>query len=108
MDFREYQNKIKVTAQYPSTLRILYPSLGLAGETGEVCEKIKKVYRDRNGIFTAKDIEEISKELGDVLWYIQAICNDLGISMQDIAEKNVDKLLSRLERNVIHGNGDNR
>ena len=108
MNFKEYQDKIKITSKYPSTLRVLYPALGLAGETGEVCEKIKKVYRDSNGIFTQDKVEEITKELGDVLWYIQALCNDLGINMQEVADKNVSKLLSRLDRGVIHGNGDNR
>lgn len=108
MNFQEYQNKIKITGNYPASLRVLYPTLGLAGETGEVCEKIKKVYRDQNGVFTQDKITEITKELGDVLWYIQAICNDLGINMQDVAQTNVDKLLSRLDRGVIHGDGDNR
>ena len=108
MNFKEYQEKIKVTAKYPVNVRVLYPCLGLAGETGEVCEKIKKVYRDNDGVFTHDKIEEIKKEIGDVLWYIQALCNDLGISMQDVAQLNVDKLLSRLERGVINGNGDNR
>ena len=108
MDFKEYQKKIKVTAKYPANVRVLYPCLGLAGETGEVCEKIKKVYRDNDGVFTQDKIEEIKKEIGDVLWYIQALCNDLGINMQDVAQLNVDKLLSRLERGVINGNGDNR
>ena len=108
MNLKEYQEKIKVTAKYPSNVRVLYPCLGLAGETGEVCEKIKKVYRDNGGVFTHDKVEEIKKEIGDVLWYIQALCNDLGISMQDVAQLNVDKLFSRLERGVINGNGDNR
>lgn len=108
MNFKEYQDKIKVTAVYPANVRVLYPALGLAGETGEVCEKIKKVYRDNAGVFTAEKVAEISKEMGDVLWYLQALCNDLGINMQDVADNNVTKLLSRLDRGVIHGNGDNR
>lgn len=108
MDFKEYQDKIKITAKYPANVRVLYPALGLAGETGEVCEKIKKVYRDNNGVFTNDKVEEIKKEMGDVLWYLQALCNDLGINFQDVAEKNVEKLLSRLDRGVINGNGDNR
>ena len=108
MNFKEYQDTIKITAKYPVNIRVLYPALGLAGETGEVCEKIKKVYRDNNGVFSQDKVIEITKELGDVLWYIQAICNDLGINMQDVAQINVDKLMSRLDRDVIHGNGDNR
>ncbi|HOK59354.1 MAG TPA: nucleoside triphosphate pyrophosphohydrolase family protein [Candidatus Dojkabacteria bacterium] len=108
MNFNEYQQKIKVTAQYPPSLRVIYPALGLGGESGEVLEKIKKVYRDKNGVFTKEDIDSISKELGDVLWYVQALCNDLGISMQDVAEQNVTKLSNRLNNNTIHGNGDDR
>ncbi len=108
MNFNEYQEKAQITATYPTTLKIIYPSLGLAGESGEVCEKIKKVYRDKNGVFTADVISEIKKELGDVLWYVQAIAHDLGIKMDDIAEENIKKLYSRKERSVIHGNGDNR
>ncbi len=108
MNFNEYQQKIRVTAQYPSNLRVIYPALGLGGESGEVLEKIKKIYRDKNGVFNKEDIDSISKELGDVLWYVQALCNDLGISMQDVAEQNVTKLLNRLSNGTIHGNGDDR
>ena len=108
MNFVEYQEKIKITAQYPDKVNVLYPTLGLCGEAGEVAEKVKKVFRDNNGYFTKEKIEEIKGEIGDVLWYVQALCNDLGINMQEVAEKNVQKLLSRLERNVIQGSGDNR
>lgn len=108
MNFKEYQEKIKTTAVYPENMNVIYPALGLCGEAGEVAEKIKKVYRDSNGYFTQVKKDEIAKELGDVLWYIQALCNDLGINMQDVAEKNVEKLLSRKDRRVIHGDGDNR
>ena len=108
MNFREYQQKIKITASYKPDMKILYPTLGLNGEAGEVAEKVKKVYRDNDGVFTPEKVQEIKKELGDVLWYVQALCNDLGLDMQEVAEVNVEKLLSRLERGVIHGNGDNR
>ena len=84
--------------------------LGLAGETGEVVEKIKKHLRDKDNVFylTTKELEELGKELGDVLWYISAIAEYNGVSLQYIAEKNLKKLEDRKARNKIHGNGDNR
>jgi NTP pyrophosphatase (non-canonical NTP hydrolase) len=108
MNFKEYQAKALTFGKYPNSLEILYPALGLAGETGEVCEKIKKVYRDNYGEFTEEHITEITKELGDVLWYISQLATDLGIQLQTVAKTNIDKLESRLERNTINGNGDNR
>lgn len=85
-------------------------ALGLAGETGEVIEKIKKMIRDKDGVFhpTPEDIEELKKELGDVLWYLSAIAEYNGLSLQAIAENNLQKLEDRKERGKIHGSGDNR
>ena len=85
-------------------------ALGLAGETGEVIEKIKKMIRDKNGVFqaTPEDIDELKKELGDVLWYLSAIAYYNGINLDDVARTNFSKLRSRQERNKIHGDGDNR
>lgn len=85
-------------------------ALGLAGETGEVMEKIKKMIRDKNGVFspTPEDIAELKKELGDVLWYLSALAFYNGIDLDDVARANLDKLRSRKERNKIHGSGDNR
>ena len=85
-------------------------ALGLAGETGEVMEKIKKMIRDKNGVFspTPEDITELTKELGDVLWYLSALAFYNGIDLDDVARANLDKLRSRKERNQIHGSGDNR
>lgn len=108
MTFQEYQDKAKKTACYPGNMMILYPTLGLAGEAGEVCEKIKKVYRDKGGDFTCLSKEDIKKELGDVLWYVQQLCNDLNIKLEEVAQMNIDKLYSRMERNMIKGDGDNR
>ena len=87
---------------------VVYPSLKLNGEAGEVAEKVGKVLRDKLGIFTKEDNIEIAKELSDCLWYINATANDLGFSLQEIAQLNVEKICSRRERNVISGNGDNR
>ena len=108
MTFEEYQRKAVATAIYGAGNRVVYPTLGLCGEAGEVAEKIKKVLRDKEGIFLVEDKEQIKKELGDVLWYIANIANDLFINMDDIAKGNIEKLNSRKERGVIHGSGDNR
>lgn len=108
MDFKEYQEKAVKTAIYGSGSTIIYPALGLANEAGEVLGKIKKVLRDNNGEFTPELNAKIGDEIGDVLWYIAALSRDLGVSLEDIAQNNIKKLLDRQERGVIHGSGDNR
>ena len=82
--------------------------MGLAGETGEVCEKFKKILRDKNGKLSERDKIEISKELGDVLWCTTTIARYMGVSLEEVAELNIQKLESRLSRGKIHGEGDNR
>lgn len=104
----EYQEQAVATAIYGQGQSIIYPTLGLAGEAGEVAEKVKKVLRDKGGIFTDEIKLEIAKEASDVLWYISALARDLGYSLEEIAEINLSKLKSRQERNVISGSGDNR
>lgn len=108
MNFKEYQEKAVSTAVYSSKYKVMYPTLGLAGEAGEVADKVKKVYRDSNGEFSSEKRMEIAKEIGDVLWYCAALANDLEFDLDLIAQMNIDKLLSRKERGVIHGSGDNR
>lgn len=109
MNFQEYQKKAFETAIYPQKgNNIVYPSLGLGGETGEVLEKIKKVIRDENLKINLEKKEELIKELGDVLWYLAALSTELKLDLNDIAEKNILKLSSRKERNLLHGSGDNR
>ena len=73
-----------------------------------VAEKVKKVLRDNNGVFTDEKRQEIAKELGDCLWYVSVMASDIGYSLEDIGKMNIDKLRSRQQRNMIHGNGDNR
>jgi len=122
MDFKEYQAAAKITAIYlnkvklqfpelsPEILKIMgisYAALGL-GESGEVQGKVKKIIRDSGGIISDEVKTEISKEIGDILWYTAAMCDELGISLEDVAQNNIDKLMSRKERGVIEGNGDNR
>lgn len=102
--FTEYQGAITKYAQYPIQFRVIYPLIGLCGETGEVAEKIKKAIR--KGI--DYDREAISLEMGDVLWYLGMLANDLGLNLIDIANGNLNKLESRLKRDVIKGEGDER
>ncbi|KKR48375.1 MAG: hypothetical protein UT86_C0006G0013 [Candidatus Magasanikbacteria bacterium GW2011_GWC2_40_17] len=109
MTFEEYQQQAYRTALYPNKdNNFIYPTLGLASEAGEVAGKIKKVIRDKGGIIDDTTREDIKKELGDVLWYISQVAMELRISLEDIAEYNLYKLLSRLERGKISGSGDNR
>ncbi len=109
MTFEEYQKKSRKTAVYPNANQnFVYPTLGLAGESGEVAEKIKKTIRDDDGKITDEKKIEIEKELGDVLWYVSQIASELNLSLDQIAEKNIEKLYSRMERNKLSGSGDNR
>ncbi len=103
MTFDKYQRKAAKTAIYSSAHQIMYPALGLAGEAGEVADKVKKVLRDGT-----LDRKAIAMELGDVLWYVAALCRDLNIDMSECAEMNLDKLYDRKERGVLKGSGDNR
>lgn len=108
MTINEYQDKAVETAIYGVGNSIIYPTLGLAGEAGEVADKVKKVLRDKEGEFSDETKEEIAKELSDVMWYCAALARDLGYSLNEIAEINLEKLKSRQERGVISGSGDNR
>ena len=109
MELKEYQEKSRKTAIYPNAGNdFVYPTLGLSGEAGEVAEKFKKIIRDKEGVIEESDREEIKKELGDVLWYVSQIASELKISLDDVAQKNIEKLYSRLERGKIKGSGDNR
>lgn len=107
-DIDLYQQKCLKYAKYPESARIIYPTLGLTGEAGEVSDKVKKVIRDNEGNFTDEIKKEIMKELGDVLWYCATLSHDLGFSLSDVAFGNIEKLESRFQRNKIGGSGDNR
>ncbi len=82
--------------------------LGLPGEAGEAADKFKKIIRDKGGVISTTDREEIVKELGDVMWYVSTIAAYLDVPLSEVAGKNIEKLESRLQRNKIHGAGDNR
>jgi NTP pyrophosphatase (non-canonical NTP hydrolase) len=99
MNFEEYQAEAKQTALYPRRLQNLeYPTLGLAGEAGEVANIVKKIQRDFGGEVTNETRQKLKDELGDVLWYISACADELGLTLREIAEYNVEKLAKRHNR----------
>ena len=109
MNFDEYQERAKQTARYPVIGHgVIYPTLGLTNEAGEVSGKIKKIFRDKEGIISEADRAALLAELGDVLWYLAQISTELGLSLDEIAEHNIAKLLDRQMRGKIQGEGDDR
>jgi len=108
MTINEYQKGARSTAIYPDSQKIIYPTLGLTGEAGEVADKVKKVIRDNNDEFTADRKKQIALELGDVMWYAASLAHDLGYTLEEICQMNLDKLASRMQRDKIHGSGDER
>jgi NTP pyrophosphatase (non-canonical NTP hydrolase) len=113
MKFDEYQTKAisTLTSDHDYgdvSAELMAQILGLVGESGEVAEKFKKIIRDKQGVLSADDKQELLKELGDILWYINAVSVLLGGSLTEVAENNLDKVLSRKERGVTKGSGDNR
>ena len=108
-DFQKYQEQSRKTWSLIHTDHaIVYPTLGLTNEAGEVAGKVKKIFRDKGGVIGDEDREALKGELGDVLWYLTQICTDLGLSLEEVAQANIDKLFSRLERDQIRGEGDDR
>ena len=109
MDLRTYQERSRQTALYPQVgNNPIYHTLGLCGEAGEVADKVKKVLRDRGGVFDAQIRDDLRLELGDVLWYLAQLASELDLDLEDIAAANLAKLASRMDRNVIGGSGDRR
>lgn len=122
MDFNDYQAFTRTTAKYQDACprpgeRLLYCLMGLIGEVGETAEKIKKVYRKKGpdglDILAAEDLGSsvrylLEKELGDVLYYLARLADEMGMSLSDIAEENRAKLTKRKEEGTLFGNGDER
>ena len=107
--FNEYQRASRRTWQRVHTEHpIIYPTLGLVNEAGEVAGKIKKIFRDKQGEITEVDREALKQELGDVLWYLAQIATELGVELEEVASANLVKLAGRLERGQIGGEGDDR
>jgi NTP pyrophosphatase (non-canonical NTP hydrolase) len=109
VDFQTYQRESRKTAQPVSCDHsITYPTLGLVNEAGEFAGKIKKIFRDKNGVISEEDRQALKGELGDVLWYLTQLCTELNLTLEEVADANIQKLFSRLERGVIGGSGDER
>lgn len=104
MGIAEYNEFVKSLKVYPEKHAIVYPAMGLAGESGEYCEKIKKWLRGDKNL----DKQECIKELGDIMFYVTSSADDLGFTLQDVINSNIEKLTSRRERGVLKGDGDNR
>ena len=107
-DLDMYQKVALTTAIYPREQAIIYPTLGLTGEAGEVANKVKKIIRDGSDSKDEKLVSEIKAEIGDCLWYIAVLANDFDIKLSDIASANLEKLEKRKEKGTIHGSGDDR
>lgn len=110
LDFATYQKQALTTAVFPGrgTGNFVYPALGLAGETGEICEKLKKAIRDEGGTISPERLGLLAKELGDVLWYVATLATELGLDLEEIARDNLAKLAARKQAGKIHGSGDLR
>ena len=109
MELSDYQRASRATAVYPNAGNDLtYPALGLCGEAGEVAEKIKKMVRDDGGVLSEERRQALSKELGDVLWYLAQLATEARLDLDGIAEANLAKLLSRQQRDRLTGSGDDR
>lgn len=110
MTFDDYQKKAIRTnlAKEDKFQELMQQVLGLADEAGEVQAIFKKWIRDQQADIEKLDVDKVKKEMGDVLWYIAVIAHDLDISLDDLAQTNIDKLASRLERGTLSGSGDDR
>ena len=109
MGFKRYQQLQQKYLVYPQPHNNLaYPIFGVVGELGEFVQKLKKNQRDGDGLITPKLIGELEEELGDIVWYLQAICGELNTSLEECAVRNLKKIFGRKERGTIHGDGDDR
>ena len=111
MEFNEYQKRASTTADFtghPGEYPLMYSCMGLAGETGEVIEKVKKVMRNNGGEMSEEQREAIKQEIGDVLWYLSQVARFCDIAFDDAAKANVEKLADRRARGVIRSEGDAR
>lgn len=117
MEINNYQAEDLKTAIYPEAFKVVYPALGMNGEAGEVADKVKKIIRDTviktdpaTGAICLSETQkqDIALEIGDVLWYCATLSYDLGLSLEEVAQMNIDKLNSRQKRNQLGGSGDHR
>ncbi|WP_238176851.1 nucleoside triphosphate pyrophosphohydrolase family protein [Kribbella albertanoniae] len=102
------QAALRTAAPKEKKNELFHLLLGLVGETGEIAEKAKKIVRDHDSDFAQWDLEDLTKELGDALWYLAVIADHFDVSLEDVAQRNIAKLADRQQRAVLGGSGDNR
>ncbi|MEU8820455.1 nucleoside triphosphate pyrophosphohydrolase family protein [Actinoplanes sp. NPDC048796] len=109
MNLNDYQKAaLRTAAPRDKHNEVFHLLLGLAGETGEIAEKAKKIVRDKGSDFGRWDREDLKKELGDALWYLAVLADHFGLDLEDVAASNVAKLADRQRRGVLGGSGDDR
>ncbi len=111
MDFNEYQKQASQTATFEGKqeeFKLMYLALGIAGEAGEIAEKIKKIIRNDNGVVSDEKRDSLKQEIGDVLWYLSQLARVLDIPFADAAQANIKKILDRQARGVLKSTGDTR
>ncbi len=110
MTFDDYQKQTRKTLiRHPDSLiATTILAMGVSGEAGEVLEKWKKILVYQNGAVSDEDKKQIGKELGDVVWYVAALADDLGLSLEELMQENLKKLAGRKNRDTLRGQGDNR
>jgi NTP pyrophosphatase (non-canonical NTP hydrolase) len=109
MNLDDYQNAaLRTAAPRDKKNEFLHLVLGLVGESGEIAEKVKKIVRDHESDLSKVDVEDLTKELGDVMWYVAVLADYFDIPLSKVGEKNIEKLASRQKRGVLGGSGDNR
>lgn len=106
MKMNEYQQAAMKTALYPKDCALAYATLGLAGEAGELANKVKKILRGDDNAMELR--QQVIGEMGDVMWYLAALASELDTDLEAVARHNVEKLESRYARDMIKGAGDNR
>jgi NTP pyrophosphatase (non-canonical NTP hydrolase) len=109
MDLNDYQRAaLRTAAPRDKHNELFHLLLGLVGETGEIAEKAKKIVRDKDSDFSQWDKDDLTKELGDTLWYVAVIADYFDVSLEDVGRLNLAKLADRQERAMLGGSGDNR
>lgn len=109
MNLNDYQQlALRTASPKDKKNELFHLLLGLCGESGEIAEKMKKIVRDKDSDFSTVDVDDLKKELGDVLWHVAVLADYFDIKLEDVGDANIKKLASRLERGKIGGSGDNR
>lgn len=113
MKFQQYSDIAATTAFYPdcdlgTVASVTYATVGLGGEVGQLQNKLKKVLRDEGGRISEERALTLLDEAGDVLWYLDRLVHELGSTLAEVADANLNKLLTRQINGTLAGSGDHR